>query len=102
MAGRALTRSSAAAFATMKAVMRRALCAAVLLSSCTATEPPLHIDVPEGAVVLSGAAVYLGDGRTLDDALVILDGDRVAAVSQRPRMEYSLPESARLLDLRGK
>src|SRR4051812_17961900 len=86
----------------METVMRRALCAALLLVSCTATEPPLRIDVPEGAVVLSGAAVYLGEGRTLNDALVILDGDRIAAVSPRPKMEYSLPASARLLDVSGK
>ncbi len=73
----------------------------VLATSCT-SEPALRIDVPDGAIVLSGAAVYLGEGRTLDDALVVLDGDRVAAVLPRPRAEYSLPAGARLLDVRGK
>ena len=82
--------------------MPRLLLPLALVLSCRPSEPPLRIDVPEGAVVLSGAAVYLGEGRTLDDTLVILDGDRVAAVSPRPRMEYSLPASARILDVRGR
>lgn len=73
----------------------------MLASSC-AGDARLHIAVPEDAILLAGASVYLGEGRTLNDALVVLEGDRIIAMSPRPNVEYSVPESATVIDLRGR
>ena len=71
-----------------------------LAVGCTG-HPQVNLAVPDDAVVLSGPSVYLGDGRTLDDALVILEGDRILAVAPRPA-SFSIPPSAKRLDLTGK
>src|SRR5438132_10706537 len=70
-------------------------------SGCT-SGPALRIVVPNDAVILSGASVYLGDGRTLDDALTVIDGDKIVAVAPRPSVDYLIPGSARVIDVRGK
>jgi imidazolonepropionase-like amidohydrolase len=74
---------------------------ALWIAACT-SGPPLKIVVPDGAVILSGASVYLGDGRTLDDALLVIDGERILAVAPRPGVDYLVPASARVIDLKGK
>jgi imidazolonepropionase-like amidohydrolase len=84
------------------AVIASVFAGALAIGAACVTEPSLRVDVPDRAVVLSGASVYLGDGRTLDDALVILDGERIAAVLPRPRVDFSLPAGARVYDLHGK
>ncbi len=74
----------------------------VMLATACSSEVPLHISVPENAILLAGPSVYLGEGRTLNDALVVLEGDRIVAVTTLPRVEYSVPESAMVIDLRGR
>lgn len=78
------------------------LLAAWGITGCSA-EPPLRFEVPPGATVLSGASVYLGDGITLDDALVVLDGSSIAAVAPRPSsVDFELPDDVTVLDVRGR
>ncbi len=83
--------------------LRRASLLLLSLSTLACSSEALRIETPENATVLSGGSVYLGEGRTLDDALVILDGDRIAAVVPRPAsVEYTLSPSARVIDVRGR
>jgi imidazolonepropionase-like amidohydrolase len=53
-----------------------------------------------GVIVLAGARVYPApDGVPIDDALVVLDGSRIAAVG--PRKEAAAPQGATVLDCSG-
>lgn len=71
------------------------------LAAC-AGDPTIRIEVPENAVLLVGPSVYLGDGRTLDQALVVLDGDRIAALAPMPDREITVPASARVIEMHGR
>ncbi len=72
-----------------------------VLAGC-ASESLVRLEVPKGAIVLSGAAVYLGEGRTLDDALLVIDGDRIVGLSPRPGGRIALPRDATVIDLDGR
>ena len=87
----------------MGRVLRRLLLLATLgvTGGCSA-EAPLRFEVPPNATVLSGGSVYLGDGITLDDALVVLDGATIAAVAPRPGVDFELPADVTVLDVRGR
>lgn len=73
----------------------------VALAGCS-SEPSVRFAVPGGATVLSGGSVYLGEGITLDDALVVLDGETIAAVAPRPGVQYSLPADVHVIDVTGR
>lgn len=73
----------------------------LLLAACT-PEATVRFEAPPGATILSGGSVYLGEGITLDDALVVLDGDRIAAVAPRPSVDYTLPAGVRVIDVTGR
>lgn len=83
-------------------VFRRAFPGLLLLLAACTPEPSVRFEVPAGATVLSGGSVYLGEGITLDDALVVLDGATIAAVAPRPGVEYSLPAGVRVIDVTGR
>lgn len=72
-----------------------------LLVGCT-PDAAVRFQAPAGATVLVGGSVYLGDGITLDDALVVLDGGTIAAVAPRPTVEFTLPESVKVVDVTGR
>ena len=71
------------------------------LVGCT-PEPSVRFQAADGATVLVGGSVYLGDGITLDDALVVLDGETIAAVAPRPTVDFSLPKGVRVVDVTGR
>jgi len=72
-----------------------------LLAGCV-SEPTIRFQAPEGATVLAGGSVYLGDGITLDDALVVIDGGTIAAVAPRPSVDFTMPDSVRVVDITGR
>jgi imidazolonepropionase-like amidohydrolase len=49
------------------------------------------------ALVLVGATVFTGEGPPLENAMVVIDGNRIAAVGAN----LELPEDARIIDLAG-
>ena len=60
-------------------------------------------DRPAGTVALTGARVVTmsaKDGGIVDDATVVIRGDRIAAVG--PRATVAIPAGARVVELRGK
>ena len=57
---------------------------------------------PSGMTALVGARVITmagEDGGVIDDAVILIDGNRIAAIG--PRSEVSVPEGARVADLSG-
>ena len=59
-------------------------------------------DAGSGAPVTAfeGARVIVGDGSTIDDAVIVVEGDRIAAVG--PAAEVEVPGGATTVDLTGK
>jgi len=51
------------------------------------------------AIVFTGGSVFIGDGRVLDRATVIIEGDRIQKVS---RKDTVLPRGAEVIDIKGK
>lgn len=58
---------------------------------------------PNGTVVLTGARLVTmaaKDGGIIDDSVVVIQGDRIAAIG--PRASVSIPAGAKLIDVKGK
>ena len=51
------------------------------------------------AIVFTGGSVFVGDGRVLDRATVIIEGDRIQKVTQKDTV---LPRDAEVIDIKGK
>ena len=69
----------------------------------TTIDLDIDSDVPTGTVALVGARVVSmadAQGGSVDDAVVLIDGNRIAAVG--PRSDVTVPEDARVVDVSGK
>ncbi|MEL6870322.1 MAG: amidohydrolase family protein [Pseudomonadota bacterium] len=69
----------------------------------TTIDLDIDSDVPTGTVALVGARVVSmadAQGGIVDDAVVLIDGNRIAAVG--PRSDVTVPEDARVVDVSGK
>lgn len=51
------------------------------------------------ATVFTGGSVFIGDGRVLDRATVIIEGDLIQKVSPKDPV---LPRDAEVIDIKGK
>ena len=51
------------------------------------------------AIVFTGGSVFIGDGRVLDQATVVIEGDRIQKVSPKDTV---LPRDAEVIDIKGK
>ena len=51
------------------------------------------------AIVFTGGSVFIGDGRVLDRATVIIEGDRIQKISQK---DMVFPRDAEVIDIKGK
>jgi imidazolonepropionase-like amidohydrolase len=83
--------------------MRRALTCALLLAGVlmTASQPSAVEAQGRGRVVtvFEGARLIVGDGRTIENAIFIVDGPRIVAVGDN---RTTVPAGAQRVDLRGK
>ncbi len=56
---------------------------------------------PEGTLVLTGAtAITMADTAVIDDAVIVIEQDRIAAIG--PRGDVAIPDSATVIDVAGK
>jgi len=80
----------------MSAVLRQgAVLAAILVAGCAGPETGGE------ATVFEGARLIVGDGSaTIEDAVFVVEGDRITQAGQRADVE--IPESATRVDLSGK
>ncbi len=69
-----------------------------VMAACSSPEPPAA--EPSNATVYEGARVIVGDGRTIDDAIFVVENDRFTIVG--PRSAVTVPEGATRVDLTGK
>ncbi len=71
-------------------------------SAMAACGPPIAEPEPDATdvTVFEGAHLIVGDGRTIDDATFIVDGDQLVAVG--PTGDIELPSGASFVDLTGR
>ena len=70
-----------------------------LVSACSAPEPD-QAPAPTDVMVFEGARVLVGDGGVIENATIIVDGDRLLAVGPGDAVE--VPAGAERVDLTGR
>ncbi len=82
-------------------ILERPFLLGLLICSLAATTPVLSRAQPAASLVIQGGTLIDGTGRQpLEDAVVVIAGERIKAVGKRGAV--ALPRGARVIDVKGK
>jgi hypothetical protein len=85
----------------MIGLSRRYFCGAILIFFAVHSSPQLGAAQTRGPLVLQGGTLIDATGRPpLEDALIVVEGERIKAVGKRG--EVAIPRNARVIDVKGK